>query len=250
MLNLAQDDRAAEIALEVYAEISEATGSEQDYVILRNAVHLFRPNDSRAVIEASIEGFRALGRRFGAATALNNRGIVELSSGSIGSASGSFEAARRQLEELESTEVYQPLVNLSAVALLEGDIAKARQLLTSARNVTPRSLLQDSAMLDLNEVALEICGGGCSGIEAVERMKAVVGAGRKTRDLRFLDVATWFVESLEAVVVGGGEPTGPSRARLEEIRTNGRVALEVFILGRIGGADFEVPFVLSPHWRY
>ena len=250
MLNLAQDDRATEIAMEVYSEISAETGTEHDYVILRNSGHLFRPDDAHALVEASIDGFQALGRQFGVATALNNRGIVELASGSIGSASGSFEAARRQLGKLDSAEVYQPLVNLSAAAFLEGNIASALHLLFSARDVVPHSLLQDTAMFGLNEVALEVCAGTCSGTEAMERLRVVVDVARKTRDLRFIHVSTWFAECLNALLSGTDQPTTRSGRKVEEIRTSGRVALEVFMPTRIEEFDFEVPFVLSPHWRY
>lgn len=245
MLNLAQDENAAEIALGVFGEVSEETGTDHDYLILRNSGHLFRPDDARVVIEASVDGFRGLGRRFGVATALNNLGIVELASGSIAVARERFEAARRQLSELDSPEVYQPLVNLSAVALLKGDMAAARRLLCAARDAVPRSLLQDSAMFDLNEVALDVCASDRLGIDLVERMRAVVGAARKTRDLRFIEVVTWFAECIER-----GEPTARSRRRIDEIRANGRVPLEVFVPKRLGDVTLEVPFFLSPHWRY
>ena len=250
MLNLAQDDRAAEIAIGVYAEISEETGVEQDYLILRNSGHLFEPDDARVLVQASVDGFQALGRRFGVVTALNNLGIVELASGSITAARANFEAARRQLAALDSPEVYEPLVNLSAISLLKGDTSAAGQLLSAARDAAPRSLLQDSAMLELNAVALELCGRDNVSIDAVERLRAVVNAARKTRDLRFVDIATWFAESLEAALSGSGTATVPSSPRIEQIRTSGRVALEVFVPKEVGGLRLDVPFVLSPHWRY
>jgi tetratricopeptide (TPR) repeat protein len=181
MLNLAQDERAAEIAMEVYGEISEETGTEQDYLILRNSGHLFPPDDARVLVLASLHGFQALGRRFGVATALNNLGIVELASGSI-AARATFDAAYRQLAELDSTEIYEPLVNLSAVSLLTGDIAMAEQLLSSARDAAPRSLRQDRAMLDLNAIALEVCGSEHLATDIVERMSAVAD-GSQSRSL-------------------------------------------------------------------
>jgi hypothetical protein len=250
MLNLAQDDRAAEVAMGVYGEVSEETGTDHDYLILRNSGHLFRPDDARVLVEAAVDGFRALGRRFGVATALNNLGIVELAAGSTGRARERFAAARRQLAELDSPEVYQPLVNLSAVALLSGDIGTASHLLFLAQDAAPRSLLQDSAMFGMNAIALQLCGNDHVGVDVVARMDAVVDAARKTRDLRFIDVVTWFAECLEAAVLGRGEPTARSRQRIDEIRASGRVALEVFVLTHIEGARLEVPFVLSPHWRY
>ncbi len=250
MLNLAEDDQAAEIAEEVYGEISREIGTEHDFLILRNSVHLFPPDHARALVRAALDGFGALGSRVGVATARNNLGIVELASGLIGEARESFETARQLLAELGSTEVYQPLVNLSAISLLEDDIATARHLLSAARDAAPRSLLQDAAMFDLNAVALGVQEGSHSVTEASEKMRAVVDAAERTWDLRFRDVATWFAESLETVVSGRAKPTADLMRRIEKIRTSGRVPLEVFVRRDIGNAEVDVPFVLSPHWRY
>ena len=249
-LNLAQDERAAEIAMAVYAEISDLTGTEQDYLILRNSAHLFGASDARALLEAAVAGFQALGRRFAAATAVNNLGIVDLTSGSLAEARAGFEEARRELVALASAEVYQPLVNLSALSLLGGDHRSAAQFLAAARDAAPVSLLQDKAMLDLNTIALEVCAGDVAGASVLERMRPAVAAARKTRDLRFLDVVTWFAEELAAALAGVAPPAGPVRRRITELRTNGRVPLEVFVPAQIAGTSLDVPFVLSPHWRY
>jgi tetratricopeptide (TPR) repeat protein len=250
MLNLLQDEQAAKIAMSVYEEISEETGTEQDYLILRNSAHLFPPEDARLLVEASVNGFQALRRRFAVATGLNNLGIVELASGLIGAAREHFEASRRQLSELGSSEVYQPLVNLSAVALLREDLTAARRFLTLARDAAPSQLLQDSAMLDMNAIALEVCGSDAFGLDVVERMSAVAAAASETRDLRFVDVATWFAECLEAALAERSEPTGSLSQRIQETRESGRVALEIFVARDVGAERLEVPFVLSPHWRY
>jgi tetratricopeptide (TPR) repeat protein len=251
MLNLAQDDQAAEVARGVHDEILRETGTEHDFLILRNSVHLFRPDEARAAVTAALVGFEALDSRFGAATTRSNLGIVELASGSLGAARESFETARQLLTEVGSAEVYQPLVNLSAISLLDGNIATAQHLLSAARDAAPPSLLQDAAMFDLNAVALAVCTGDCTAVEAAKKMRAVVDAAGRTWDLRFRDVATWFAEALEALVLGrAAPPTGGLTTRIEQIRANGRVPLEVFISRGIGGDDLEVPYVLSPHWRY
>jgi hypothetical protein len=251
LLNLAQDDdEAADIAMEVYKEVMQSTGTEQDYLILRNSGHLFGHDDARMLVEASVVGFESLGRRFGVASALNNLGVVDLSEGAIGPARDRFETARRQFTELGSNEVYQPLVNLSAVALLNGNTLLAKQLLSSARDAAPRSLLQDNAMFEMNTIALEICEGTHFGPSLVDDMGKALAAARQTRDLRFVDLAVWFTDCLQTALLGSEAPTGPASRRVEEIRSSGRVALEVFIPKEIGVTRIDVPFILSPHWRY
>jgi tetratricopeptide (TPR) repeat protein len=250
MLNLAQDDEAADIAMEVYEETVGSTGTEQDYLILRNSGHLFKPADARTVVEASLVGFESLGRRFGVATALNNLGVIDLSEGAISVARDRFQAAQGQFIELDSPEVYQPLVNLSAIALLSGDTLAAKQLLSSARDAAPRSLLQDNAMFELNAIAIDACEGSYLGTSLAEDMKIALSTARQTRDVRFIDIAIWFADCLQTALLGGAEPSGPASRRVEEIRSSGRVAIEVFIPKEIGGRLIDIPFVLSPQWRY
>ena len=250
MLSLAQDEDAAEIATAVFHELSEDSGDEYDYVVLRNSSHLFSPDDSRKMLRASLDGFERLGKRFGVASALNNLGIIDLVAGSTGESRANFDRALRLFRRLESVEVYQPLMNLSAVALLEGDIANARSLLERSRESVPRALRLDSAMLDHNEVALELCETKAASSDTVMRVRSIVDAARRTQDVRFTDVTTWFADSVEAVVAGRSAPGGPSSARVEQIRAGGQVALELFIPVSFEDRNLDVPFVLSPHWRY
>ena len=250
MLNLAQDEEAADIAMEVYTEVLDTPGTEQDYLILRNSGHLFEPADARALVEASVTGFESLSRRFGVASALNNLGVIDLFEGEIAPARDRFNAARRRFTELGSTEVYQPLVNLSAIALLDEDGQLAKQMLTSARDAAPYSLLQDNAMFKLNTIALEICEGGALRLSLVDEMQKVAAEARQTRDVRFIDVATWFADCLQAIRSESEVPDGPASRRVKEIRSSGRVAIEMFIPKVVGKTHIDVPFVLSPQWRY
>jgi len=250
MLNLAEDKVAADIAMEVYGELRDATGTEQDYLILRNSGHLFGPNDARTLVEASVVGFESLGRRFGVASALNNLGVIDLSEGATAIARERFDAARRQFVEIGSTEVYQPLVNLSALALLNGDTQTARRLLASARDAAPRSLPQDNAMFKLNAITLEIFEKTEVRDSLAGDMQKVVDEARQTRDVRFVDVAAWFGDCLQAALQGSKVPAGPASRRVEEIRTSGRPPIEIFIPREIGTTCVDVPFVLSPQWRY
>src|SRR5207237_310430 len=124
--------------------------------------------------------------------------------GRIGVARDRFETARRELVALNSPEVYEALVDLSAIALLDGDVPTAARLLSEAREAAPRSLLQDRAMLDLNAIALEISGDERLRPDVVTRMAAVADAARRTRDLRFVQVAEWFAGCLELALSGTG----------------------------------------------
>ena len=250
MLNLTQDVEAASIAMEVYEETTLATGTEQDYLILRNSAHLFGHDDARMLVEASVAGFESLGRRFGVASALNNLGVIDLSEGALGPARERFETARQQFTDLGSTEVYQPLVNLSAVALVNGDVVLATQLLSSARDAAPRSLLQDNAMFEMNALALAACEATDIDSSLAGGVSKTLATARQTRDLRFIDVVNWFSDCLQAALLGNEVSTGPASRRVEEIRSSGRVALELFVPRQLGATRIDVPFILSPHWRY
>jgi hypothetical protein len=250
MLNLAEDDRAAEIAMRVFREVSHLPGSEHDYLVLRNSFHLFEPDVARTLVETAAAGFRALGLRFGAATALNNLGVIELSAGRIGVARDRFEASRQQLVALNSPEVYEALVELSAVALLEGDLSTATRLLSEARETAPRSLLQDRAMFELNAIALEVCGDERLRSDVATRMAAVADVARRTRDLRFIQITEWFAGCLQLALSGTGGPPAALRQKIERMRASERVAIELFIPKQFDTLALDVPFVLSPHWRY
>lgn len=249
-LILAEDERAAAIAMRVFRDVSEHRGSEYEYLILRNSLHLFPPELSRELVGTALEGFRALGRRFGVATTLNNLGVVELAAGQLNTARDRFESARRELADLSSPEVYEPLVHLSALALLEGDVPRAAALLSDARDVAPRLLLQDRAMFDHNAIALEICSGAPLRADAVTRMARVAAHARRTRDRRFVEVVEWFAGCLEQAVSGTGGPTPELQRKIDAMRASDRVAIEAFVPVLVGSDVLDVPFVLSPHCRY
>lgn len=250
MLTLGEDDDAAQLAMDVFGEVSTATGTEQDYVVLRNAGHLFPPADARALLDAALEGFGRLGRPFGFASTMNNIGVLEIGSGGPAAARSTLERAHALLLDLDSVEAYQPLVNLSAVALLEGHMEEASTWLERARDVAPRSLLQDAAMFEHNELVLAICEGMCAPGDVVTAARDVVSAARRTRDLRFIDLASWLEEVAIAANSGATPATSPLHRRITEIRENGRAPIEIWTRRRLGDIEVEVPFVLSPNWRY
>lgn len=250
MLNLMEDDAAAAIAMEVYTETDGRPRTVNELVILRNSIHLFEAEDALDLADAAVEGFQALGSTFGLATALNNRGIVHLARDALPLAHADFEEARQMLEALDSPEIYQALVNLSAATLLGDDVATASELLSAARDAAPRSLRQDAAMLDLNALALALIRGECDASGASERAGRIVAAARRTCDLRFIDVAAWLAANVKAVVEGTQTLDDPSTRRMARFRSNGRVQLEVVRNASLHGVAIEVPFALSPHWRH
>lgn len=250
LLSLAVDEEAADVASEIYAELDLTAPDEFDLVVLRNSAHLFPPDDARVVLESALAGFERLGRRFGAATTVNNLGIIDLVEGQVDAATQRFREAHDALLALGSPEVYQPLMNLAGARFAAGDLAAADAFLKDARRTAPRSLQLDSAMLDLNELALSVRRSGAVSGEAGERARRMVELARRTHDLRFVDVAVWFASALDAHLGSVGENSDRSTRRVAAMRTSGRVAIELFAPVTTERGVIEVPFVLSPHWRY
>lgn len=247
MINLCQDDEAAQIALRTYESLP-AFPSEQDYVILRNSGHLFRPERARQLVSSAVEGFRRLGSRFGVATSLNNLGIVELFAGRDRAARAHFEEARKALSDLGSNEVYQPFVNLSALAMRDCDLAGAKRWLSAAREALPRLLTMDTVMIDANETVLSLIGGQISFEDALRRFRQCVTEANRTRDIRFAETVSWFCSSLEMRMTGTVTTTY-SAAMIERIRNSGNVGTELFPTVDVNG-PLDAPYFLSVHWRY
>ena len=127
---------------------------------------------------------------------------------------------------------------------------RASALLSDARDVAPRLLLQDRAMFDHNAIALEICAGGTLRPDLVARMASVAAVARRTRDRRFVDVVEWFAGCLEFAISGTGGPMPALQRRIDALRASDRVAIETFVPVLVGSEVVDVPFVLSPHCRY
>ena len=105
-------------------------------------------------------------------------------------------------------------------------------------------------MLNHNELVLDICEGRCTPGQAVDRMRDVVRVARRTRDLRFFNLASWFEQIVAAACREADPPWSPVGRRVQELRTNGRVPIEMFVPTRLGKVEIEAPYVLSPNWRY
>jgi hypothetical protein len=153
------------------------------------------------------------------------------------------------LEGLGSPEVYQPLVNLSAIAAVAMDFGRARELLSAARDSVPHGLAQDSAMLRLNELVLDLAESRCMTNEGLARAEAIVEDARLTRDIRFIDTACCLVDLLRGSDVTNAL-TSRARDRMSTLWRSERVSLELLLPAQLGERKVELPYVLSPHWRY
>lgn len=250
LINQCDDEGAAKIATITYKSPSVgADDLEYDLVILRNSGHLFEPEYAATILEQSVIGFRRLGSRFGEATALNNFGIVEISANRPAAARKRLTTAQRMLAGMGSAEVYQPLVNLGALALLEGDLALARKYIGEARSAVPRLLAMDLVMLDFNETILDLCSGVAAEPQTVDGLRKLYTRAAKTKDHRFIEVVAWFTASMETRL-GQDRSVDYSEAFIQRIRSRSRAAMEVFVGIDVNGVPLEAPYILSPHWRY
>jgi tetratricopeptide (TPR) repeat protein len=250
LANLCEDKKAATIANRVFGTLNHLKNiSEYELVVLRNAGHLFPAAQSRDILNFAIRGFTRLGNRFGVATTLNNLGVVELASGRNTEAKKYLNEARDMLSALDSPEVYQPLVNLSALAAVTGDIVQARALLQSARRFAPKSLKMDMAMLDFNEAVLALQVRSLTGPELVEMFRRLHGDAAKTRDMRFIEVVAWFTASLEAQF-SENLTVDYSTTIIDRVLARTAAGLELFLPIELRGKKMDAPFILSPHWRY
>lgn len=251
LINLCEDDDAKKVAESVSSRLDRGEiETEYDLVILRNSGHLFETTTAAAMIDKSVRGFRRLGRHFGEATALNNLGIVEISAGQRVLAQKHLTTAQRMLASMGSSEIYQPLVNLGALALLDGNIALAKKKIEEARKVVPRLLAMDLIMLDFNDAVLNLCSGAASGPLTVDIFRKLYARATKTSDRRFIEVIAWFTASMEE---NFGEDSGVdfSETFIRKLRNSSRAAMEVFVSIDVNVEErMEVPYILSPHWRY
>lgn len=250
LVNLCEEERAAAISSRVFDAIERVPSvSEFDLVILRNSGHLFAPDRARTIVEAAVRGFTRLGSRFGIATSLNNLGIVDLVSNRRLDAKRNLESAKKQLSALGSDEIYQPLVNLSGLELLGGNVGDARKHISSAREFLPRSLVMDLAMLDFNEAILTIKADAEISLASLENLREIYSRASKTRDLRFRDLVGWFVAQIERELVGV-ETATYAESMIKHVRESGMAGIEVFTELVVANRAIIAPYILSPHWRY
>lgn len=249
MINLCEDNEAAQIVEKVYDSLSYHSLSEQDFLILRNSGHLFSPKKGKRNLTAAIEGFKRMGSQYGVATSLNNLGIVEIFAGRYRSAEKKFEESRQILSDLGSNEAYQPCVNLSALAMKEGAYGLARQFLGKAREMVPKSLRMDEVMINFNDATLYLMENKISSSTVLELFQGLHYSATKTCDIRFMEVLGWFCSQLENHFLGH-ESTLYSKTIEKKIFNDSLVGLELIISKVIDERSLEIPYILSPHWRY
>lgn len=111
----------------------------------RAAAHMFRANISenngdvaamRADIETALEGFRALGERWGLANTLGGLAMLHVFAGRLAEAEAAFQEALDLMAQIKSSEdeVFL-LVRLADVAMRRGDPDRARMLVRRAADL-------------------------------------------------------------------------------------------------------------------
>lgn len=247
LLVLARDDEARHMIDDLRSEPREL--DEYRCVMFRNAGHLYPPDTAREVISRAEREFRRQGLRFGAATALNNLGAVELWANRYSVARRCFLDARSELASLGSNEVYQPATNLAVLHALEGDIAGAQAYQAEARRTVSPWLVMDDLMLRLNELAVDVVRGRATLPVAAAAATDLYRRSLSTRDIRFQRILSWFAAHLESAVSGegcGDVVEGPDPPYLRGDTTG----LEIYVDARVDERPVKVPFQLSTHWRY
>ncbi len=249
LINLNKNVEASNIAQNVYERAQLRSCSEYEYAILRSASHLFQPQEAQEIMQTAISGFQKLGNEFGAATTLSNLAIVEIMLNQTAKAEKHLKQACDCLQNLMSSEIYQPLVNLSGLALVKQNFGDATKYLQLARDDAPITLAMDALMFDYNYLALAILTGRISGLEAYDACLEIHRKAQKTRDIRFIETMGWFTNEL-AGYFGSGEKVPVSEDIMEQILDPELTGQELFVATNKLGPDIKVPYILSPHWRY
>ena len=249
LINLNKNDEATDIAQRVYSKARRETCSEFEYAILRSAGHLFSQGEAIEMLQVAVSGFQKLGSDFGAATTLSNLAIVEMLRGQTSQAEKHLKQACDSLQTLLSTEIYQPLVNLSALALMRQDFVEAAEFLKLARDDAPRTLAMDALMFDYNDLALAIVTGKISGKKAYQICLQIHHKAQKTKDIRFIETLGWFTNEL-AARFDSGKNVPFSEEIMARVLNPKLAGLELFFSTSKLGPELRVPYILSPHWRY
>ncbi len=249
MLNKCQDKKARGIAKKTYEHLSYEDISEHVFLILRNAGHLFDCEMSKKMLRASLEGFRQIGSEFGVATALNNLGIVYAVCDDLNTAKKHFLESRDMLNRMYSNEVYQPLVNISAVFVREGKFVPAIKYLDEAQKVVPRLLAMDAIMIQYNKMVIRLLDKDIEPRDFHSELDNLHAQALKTKDLRFITVLAWFLSNMKAQL-GKEDNLQYSKELIKSIFDSGTAPIEFFIPYETNQIKLTVPYILSPHWRY
>jgi len=248
-LNLCKDQKARNIALTVSEENNGSKTSEHDFLILRNSGHLFDYKKALSVLEIALDGFKRIGSDFGVATTLNNIGVVHAVSGYTDLAMKDFVKAKTMLGNLSSNEVYQPLVNISCLMIIEKNYSRAKKYLIEARANLPRLLAMDSIMIDFNEAIISFLSEEISIIMLLTKIKDLHSSAQRTKDMRFINVVAWFLKQLGDLLNDDNDITF-SEEIINSVFDKHIAGIELFILSSFDENMITIPVFLSPHWRY
>jgi len=243
MLNKCDDDKCRTIVRDKISNKEQL--EEYDFVILRNSCHLFSADKSEKLLKDALAGFSNIGKLFGIATCHNNLGIVFVSRKDYQAAFDHFTKAKNMFNELSSNEVYQPIVNLAALKAIQNQFDNAIELIREARQAVSSNLLMDDLMLSFNEGVIRLLSRNINSNEACSLFEKILLQARRTKDLRFIQTIDLLVTQLNE------ENKSFSENRIvQTIQDQNLVGLEIFIQMQLQDKKINVPYILSPHWRY
>lgn len=248
-LNLCENQNARNIALTVSERINGSKASEYEFLILRNSGHLFDYHKAKDVLGIALNGFKGIGSDFGVATTLNNIGVVHAVSGHIDLAKKNFVKAQTMLSNLSSNEVYQPLVNLCCLMIIEKNYSKAKKYLVKAKENLPRLLAMDSIMINFNEVVISFLSKEISINEIYSKVKELHLSAQQTKDMRFISVIAWFLRQLSDYL-GDDNDIAYSEELIGYVLDKHFAGIELFVSSNINGNTITIPVFMSPHWRH
>uniref|UniRef100_UPI0026273AF5 hypothetical protein n=1 Tax=uncultured Roseobacter sp. TaxID=114847 RepID=UPI0026273AF5 len=117
-----------------------------------------------------------------------------------------------------------------------------------ARNSLPSSLPMDQLMLSHNEAAVLFLSGRLSVNDTIPVFSEISQLASRTRDVRFIQVLSWFVQRLQCLQQGLPEPKVSTI--LGEILSSRTARQELFLESSFLGKNIDIPYILSPHWRH
>ena len=242
-LNILQCQCRDREAVALLQSLQEGEYFEDDhyYIILRNSIHYYLYEDALNRLTRALSHFGNRRLVFEQATVQNNIGVVEAWAGRLDSAEGYLSAAAAVFRGLGSSEIYQPLINLSVTAILRGNLERGEELAEEARMWVAPSLALDLLAIDNNQLVSRFLRGSIGRAKATAEFEDFLLDAARVNDPRLTDVLELNYRTLTQDQ-SNYEPRSNMRTE--------NAGYEVPIAVGREDDSFELWLILSPHWRY